>query len=61
VVVGKEKVAEKIITPTPLPAIVTAHGRVLPADAASLAKQVHYSTFSEPRHLDVARDIYNAA
>ena len=58
-VVTKE--VEKMVTPTPPPPVITAHGRQLPPDAAPLEKQVHYSTFSEPRHLDAARDIYNGS
>ena len=40
--------------------IVTAQGRILPADAAPLEKQVLYEPVGEPRHLDIARDIYGA-
>lgn len=42
-------------------ALVTPQGRTLPADAAALDKQVLYEPASEPKHLDVARDIYNAS
>lgn len=54
------KVVEKVATDTPVPAIVTAQGRVLPPDAAPLERQVTYGTCAESRHLDVARDIYSA-
>ncbi|NLG49563.1 MAG: peptide ABC transporter substrate-binding protein [Chloroflexi bacterium] len=54
------KVVEKVVTATPLPNIVTAHGRVLPDDAAPLDKQVFYEAIAEPAHLDVGRDIYRA-
>jgi oligopeptide transport system substrate-binding protein len=39
---------------------VTRQGRILPLDAAPLEKQVLYEAASEPRHLDIARDIYGA-
>ncbi len=54
------KVVEKVITATPPPLEVTAHGRVLPADAAAYADQVWIEGHAENRHLDVARDIYQA-
>lgn len=41
-------------------AIITSQGRTLPRDAAPLEKQVLFEAASEPRHLDVARDIYGA-
>lgn len=41
-------------------AIITPQGRILPADAAPLEKQVLYEAASEPRHLDISRDIYGA-
>lgn len=41
--------------------IITPQGRELPADAAPLDKQVFYGPGSEPRHLDLSRDIYSAA
>jgi ABC-type transport system substrate-binding protein len=41
-------------------AVVTAHGRQLPADAAPLDKQGFYDAAGEPKHLDVTRDIYGA-
>jgi oligopeptide transport system substrate-binding protein len=40
--------------------VVTPQGRTLPADAAPLEKQILYEAASEPRHLDIARDIYGA-
>jgi oligopeptide transport system substrate-binding protein len=40
--------------------LVTPQGRVMPLDAAPLEKQVLYEAASEPRHLDIARDIYGA-
>ena len=40
--------------------IVTSQGRILPPDSASLEKQVLYEAAAEPRHLDIARDIYGA-
>ena len=40
--------------------IITPQGRVLPPDAAPLEKQVLYEPVGEPRHLDIARDIYGA-
>src|SRR5215211_6544620 len=40
--------------------IVTPQGRILPADAALLEKQILYEAAAEPRHLDIARDIYGA-
>jgi ABC-type transport system substrate-binding protein len=39
---------------------VTPQGRVLPRDAAPLDRQVLYEPAAEPRHLDIARDIYGA-
>lgn len=40
--------------------LVTPQGRTLPADAAPLDLQVWYENSSEPKHLDVSRDIYGA-
>jgi oligopeptide transport system substrate-binding protein len=40
--------------------LTTPQGRTLPADAASLDKQVYYETAAEPKHLDAVRDIYSA-
>jgi oligopeptide transport system substrate-binding protein len=40
--------------------IITVQGRTLPADAAPLEKQILYEAANEPRHLDIARDIYGA-
>ncbi|HEV7859002.1 MAG TPA: peptide ABC transporter substrate-binding protein [Pyrinomonadaceae bacterium] len=39
---------------------VTPQGRQLPPDAAPLEKQILYEPASEPRHLDISRDIYGA-
>jgi oligopeptide transport system substrate-binding protein len=57
------KVVEKVVTPTAQPNIVTPQGRELPADAAPLEKQVLYiqGDRGEPKHLDVARDMYSSA
>jgi oligopeptide transport system substrate-binding protein len=40
--------------------IITLQGRTLPLDAAPLEKQILYELAAEPRHLDIARDIYGA-
>lgn len=40
--------------------IITPQGRTLPSDAAPLEKQILYDAASEPRHLDISRDIYGA-
>jgi oligopeptide transport system substrate-binding protein len=40
--------------------IITLQGRTLPSDAAPLEKQILYDPASEPRHLDISRDIYGA-
>lgn len=40
--------------------IITLQGRTLPSDAAPLEKQILYEPASEPRHLDISRDIYGA-
>jgi ABC-type transport system substrate-binding protein len=40
--------------------VVTPQGRILPPDAAPLEKQILYEAAAEPRHLDIARDIYGA-
>ena len=40
--------------------IITPQGRTLPFDAAPLEKQILYEAASEPRHLDIVRDIYGA-
>lgn len=40
--------------------IITPQGRFLPPDAAPLVKQILVEPASEPRHLDIARDIYGA-
>jgi len=40
--------------------VTTPQGRVLPPDAAPLEKQILFEAAAEPRHLDIARDIYGA-
>ncbi|HYP49820.1 MAG TPA: peptide ABC transporter substrate-binding protein, partial [Pyrinomonadaceae bacterium] len=40
--------------------VITPQGRILPPDAAPLEKQILYEAANEPRHLDIARDIYGA-
>ncbi len=57
-VVTEEKIVE--VTPTPQPMIVTPQGRELPEDAAPLEMQVMPDFTTEPKFLDVARDIYSA-
>ena len=59
-VVRETVVVEKMVTPTMPPGMVTAHGRALPPDAAPLELQVYYESATEPKHLDVSRDIYTA-
>lgn len=50
------------VTPTPEPAITTPQGRVLPADAAPLAKQIFTGDGqAEPKFFDGPRDIYSQA
>ncbi|MBA3769596.1 MAG: peptide ABC transporter substrate-binding protein [Blastocatellia bacterium] len=39
---------------------MTSQGRILPPDAAPLEKQILFEAASEPRHLDIARDIYGS-
>ncbi len=39
---------------------ITPQGRILPFDAAPLDSQILYEAAAEPRHLDIARDIYGA-
>lgn len=49
------------VTATPLPALVTLQGRELPPDAAPLDKQIFFEGgAAEPKHLDVARDLFSA-
>jgi len=62
IVEGTSQVIEKVVTATAVPVevIVTVQGRELPEDAAPLEKQVLHDITSEPKHLDTARDIYNA-
>src|SRR6188508_2961674 len=38
----------------------TPQGRTLPLDAAPLENQILYEAASEPRHLDISRDIYGS-
>jgi len=57
-IVTEEKIVE--VTPTPPPDVVTPQGRVLPANAAPLEKQIYREAGAEPKHLDCARDIYSA-
>ncbi|MGI9056230.1 MAG: peptide ABC transporter substrate-binding protein, partial [Pyrinomonadaceae bacterium] len=40
--------------------LITPQGRILPPDAAALEQQILYEAAAEPRHLDIARDIYGA-
>jgi len=54
------KIVEKMVTATPLPQEVTVHGRVLAADAAKYVDQIWTENHAENKHLDVARDIYQA-
>jgi ABC-type oligopeptide transport system substrate-binding subunit len=54
------KIVEVEVTPTPVPAEVTVHGRELPADAAPYDQQIWIESQGENKHLDVARDIYSA-
>src|SRR5689334_3940085 len=49
------------VTPTNPPNLMTIQGRELPADAAPLDKQVFFEGgAAEPKHLDVARDLFSA-
>src|SRR5437762_8199917 len=48
-----------IVTKSDKP-IITPQGRILPSDAAPLEKQILFEPASEPRHLDISRDIYGA-
>jgi oligopeptide transport system substrate-binding protein len=40
--------------------IITLQGRALSLDAAPLEKQILYESATEPRHLDISRDIYGS-
>ena len=53
------KEVEVAVTPTLPPALVTAQGRELPADAAALDRQVLHEGYEERRHFDAARDVYS--
>jgi oligopeptide transport system substrate-binding protein len=55
-----EKEVEKLITPTPVPGIVTPQGRELPPDAAPLEKQIFRFGGAEPKFFDGSRSIYDA-
>jgi ABC-type transport system substrate-binding protein len=57
-----EKTVQKVveITPTSPPLLKTIQGRELPADAAPLDKQIFFEQASEPKHLDVARDLFSS-
>jgi ABC-type transport system substrate-binding protein len=50
---------QSIITNSDQP-IITTQKRILPPDAAPLEKQILYESAAEPRHLDIARDIYGS-
>jgi oligopeptide transport system substrate-binding protein len=55
------QVVQVQVTPTAPPGLVTPQGRTLPSDAAPLTKQVFFEGgASEPKHLDVARDLFSA-
>ena len=54
------KEVEKLITPTPVPGIVTPQGRELPPDAAPLEKQIYRESGGEPKFFDGSRSIYDA-
>ncbi len=58
--VGCSKAPENPIIMNPDKPVVTLQGRTLPSDAAPLEKQILYEPASEPRHLDISRDIYGA-
>ena len=61
-IVNQTQVVEvdKLVTPTPLPDVVTPQGRVLPPDAAPLDKQVFRGAGTEPKFFDTSRDIYTS-
>ena len=42
-----EKEVERLVTPTPLPDVVTSQGKVMPADAAPLELQIRYNPVAE--------------
>ena len=59
-IVQQTVVSKVEVTPTPEPAITTPQGRVLPADAAPLAKQSWTGDGgAEPKFFDGVRDIYS--
>jgi oligopeptide transport system substrate-binding protein len=59
-IVQQTSVVQVQVTPTTPPAITTPQGRVLPADAASLDKQIYTGDGgAEPKFFDGVRDIYN--
>jgi oligopeptide transport system substrate-binding protein len=55
-----EKEVDRLVTPTPLPDVVTSQGKAMPADAAPLELQIRYNPVAENKHLDVPRNIYDA-
>ena len=60
-VVNQTQIVEREITPTAPPPLMTPQGRELPPDAAPLEKQIFFEGFAaEPKHLDVARDLFSA-
>ena len=61
-IVNQTQVVEvpNAVTATPLPNLMTIQGRELPPDAAPLEKQIIFDSGSEPKHLDVARDLFSA-
>jgi oligopeptide transport system substrate-binding protein len=56
---GREPEKPKSVTNSNEP-LITPQGRTLPTDAAPPEKQILYEAANEPRHLDIARDIYGA-
>ncbi|MCC7362633.1 MAG: twin-arginine translocation signal domain-containing protein [Anaerolineales bacterium] len=61
-IVNQTQVVEvpNAVTATPLPPLMTIQGRELPPDAAPLEKQIVFDPGAEPKHLDVARDLFSA-
>jgi oligopeptide transport system substrate-binding protein len=60
-IVNQTQMVEVPVTVTPPPQLTTPQGRVLPPDAAPLEKQVFFEGgVGEPKHLDVARDLFSA-
>lgn len=56
---GRAPERQTILTDSGEP-VITPQGRILPPDAAPPEKQILYEAANEPRHLDIARDIYGA-